>query len=310
MLHKEQMRVGNLQVQMTRKGAEEQSIITDVAVLVTRQQKEIFLNHFTQKNISLQKDCYTGLLKRGLVNYSHHKKFSDHHPYAQFEEKINTFLEKKIAPCLRPCAKLERLVNNPIEGDCFVRLAHLKKEAIACKDALLDIVSDNSNPHAIKLQTTLENNFDQFIHQIKLLEENTPTAEELQQLFCSQDGAISGSTSIKSLGSLLGTQLHLIAGYSIDEIYRLTDNRLQQAFIMHPAIKALSDAKASLELRALSAKGAREENSQTPVPRQLLDLIDSPEEEEKDGEQKWLSLTPYVTQLQEVEEINKMLFLL
>ncbi len=318
MLHKEVINVDSLRVRVTRKSAEETSeasIITNVEVLIACTKREEFLTYFTQKNITLQTECYTGLLKRGLASYFYHKKFNDQHADTDIGEAIENFLKQKIQACLRPCAKLERLVNNLPPGDSFKRLRHLKKEVNDCKDSLLSIFELQNDPYdselLIKLRKKLEANFDQFSAQIEVLENSTPTAEELQQLFCSQDGAINGSTSIKSLGSFLSTQLHLMAAYGIDEIYHLTNNRLRQAFVMHPGIKALSDAKAALELRALSAKGAREENSQTPVPGELLDLIDPKElPEEKEDKEKWLSLMPYINQLQDIEEINKMLFLL
>jgi hypothetical protein len=304
MLRREPQKIYGLQVDVVKINDR----IVDIKVPADAKKRAEFLKHFKQKNISAENDSYTGLVKRGLTDYYYHKKFT-HHPENKTEDQIQLLVEN-IETCLKHYAKLERYINNPSEtksDDVFEQLNKLENDAKEYFNHVIEKFDGNA-PYLIKLRAELTNNHKQFLDSIKLLQENTPTAEELQQLFCSQDGAIDGSTKIKSLGSYIAKQLHLITGYGIDEVYRITDNRMRQLFFTHPAIKALSDAKAHLELRALATKGAREENSQTPIPKETLDLIDS--ESKDDKAKKWLSLAPYISQFRDVEEVNKMLLVL
>ncbi len=359
----DEIRLRNLDLRITKENTPLGERVIDIEVKITDKKRSEFLNHFKQKNISWRTNSYTGLVQEGLSNYHYHKKFIE----KQAEKKNDplTKLMKMIQACLKPCAQLERLINNPPRSkDCFEQLADLKKAVESCKTALIEIfTSHEPEGQAINI---LENNFDQFIKQIEAFEKSPPTALELQQLFCSQDGAINGSLTIQSLGSFLASQLHFITGYGIDEVYRITDqasqttdqvdrttdqvdrttdqagqttdqagqttgkvdrtieNRMTQLIFVHPAIKELSDVKSHLEIRTLSAQGARTENSQIPIPGELLDLIEALDDEEeeqieeKEKEQtkekkedlKWLSLKPYLNQFKDVEEVNKMLFLL
>ncbi len=282
--------------------------VVDVEVLVDGAQRKKFLRHFKQHDISVATNSYTGLVQQELTSYFRHHAFSSTHvseAEGEKEEKIY-HLMNKISDCLVAYVDLEKKINNASSippGEHLIGMQNLVEFFV---EDLLKTLGPDESPNRKEFEKQLRDNVAIFIQHIESLHHKEPlTDQDLQQLFCSQVGAIDGSTS-PCLGSFLTQQLFLLSQYGIEEVFSITGKRLELVG-SHPAVKALSDAKAGLELRGLSAVGVREQNSQLPIPSALLDLVDSPED---DTPKRWLSLSQYIDQFQNIEEMDKMLFLL
>ncbi len=333
--------------------------VLDVEVYVNSAQRAEFLKRFTQKTLSSATESYTGLVQRGLTSYFHEETFVQHRSFYQRarawfltgdrlarlpklqrwlqsgeaqdqrhhaaerekEEKEIYPVMKTISDCLKPFAHLERQINNAfaVRKDNKKPLDVLKEEITIFEESLERILKEGKqSDHRKDLIKKLKTNIQSFRDHVESLDDKILTAADIQQLFCSQRGAINASTD-PCLGSFLTEQLFLLTEYGIEEVFSLTGTRLQ-FFGAHPAVKALSDAKADIESRALSAKNVSKENSQLPVPAALLDLIDvdssteqqahSDRGEEVANNKKWLSLKPYVDQFQNIEAIDTMVFAL
>jgi len=287
--------------------------ILDMQVLVSEKEYKGFLKHFNQKNISPQTSCYTYVLQAGLTQYNYEKLTAAHgyHPSTK-DKKIDAFMDV-LRTCSEDLVALEALINNPSRWknghDNIQEMRKTIQES--CNAIVKKLQAAEQTPVLKDYIARFQKNQDIFLKNLDELDEKTATPEQIRLLFGIQDE----TSSIHSLGNFIADQVTLLADCGIQQTYWITDSRLSQLFATHPAIKALSQVKSTIERRAYSIIGARYNNSRDPVPKEMLAVMRSSDKDSgehvtgtAEQEQKgWFSLQPYLSSINDFEEVDKML---
>lgn len=127
---------------------------------------------------------------------------------------------------------------------------------IALRDLLEPFLGGSNKDSVFKFYQTLTH----------LINKN-PSTEELQAVFAATDL----NSDIMSLGRFIAEYTSELITQTQKEIYSIRDSRFRDLFMMHPALKALSDAKSNIERVRLSLSGTRHVNTRTPIPTSMLD---------------------------------------
>lgn len=288
----------------------ERHVVLDIEVLVNEEKRSDFFKNFDRKGVDYSNSCYTYLLQNQLAKFQEKRlrtqdkdNIKDQQKEIQIDEAM-LFLRD----VSESFAGLEALINNSRVADPFGDLEKLRNCLKIFSDDLFEKINfrmpKNENaPLALWLNALikkLESSLEKFQDRIDELEDRTPTPDEIRELFGVQDEHY-GEVSI---GSFICEQLTEITSFGMEMIYSITNNRFVQLFNMHPALKALSDAKADLEKKGQSLYGARYNNSRSAVPLEMLTSLTS---KQPVAPQKWLSLRPYIKRLDNLEKVENAL---
>lgn len=189
---------------------------------------------------------------------------------------------------------------NPIDclDDLLTELKALKGELhpfIIQKEAICDLDYTVSQLHAIASQ--LITDIELFEIKIQALKDNVPTRSQVKQLMSIQDQ----DKNMPSLGTFVAEQLIKVASMGIKIAYHLSDNRIKDMIHVPPLVKALSDAKKMLELKARSLDGAEYNDAYSAMPLSVEAVIASREPSASVS----FSLKPYLSSWN-VSELDKL----
>ena len=151
----------------------------------------------------------------------------------------------------------------------------------------------------------LQPNIQDFRQQLETMIAQGATRHDVDKLFSIQ----TRDSNIKSLGSFMATQMTDILEHGIKTAYEISDNRFKDLLTVPDAIAALSDAKASIQLKAFSLDGAEYNETYAPIPENMLRAL-TPETRPKSSNNSpnisaWFSLMPYLHHFNP-EDLDKM----
>ncbi len=295
--------------------------IVDLQVALTEWEYQSLLQRCPQKDRHWQTSCYTYLVQTEIAKY-HSESHVELYKKPVLDE-INGVMDH-LRLWTEQYAAFEKLINNPID---IIDLDSANK----CLDALQKQLSDhktwlderpvNEMPKHIK--DALKNNCDNFLNGLKKFSQmKGKTTSDYRKIFSIQ----SEKSNIPSLGAFIAEDMWQMTDGCIRCIYEITDNpdspdepsknntskgkfwnRVKQIllFKMDPAIKALSDAKSNIEVKGRSLHGIRYNNPFSPIPTSMLNSLKKlpvPREEKQ-----WVSLSPFVDSLNDLEGLDKII---
>lgn len=283
--------------------------ITDIEVLLNEYEYQNLLRKFPQTSRHWQTSCYTYIVQSELAKYnSNHAEGS----YSlDIQAKID-LLMLDLRYYTEAYGVFEVLINNPPSLNPTENLTMI----LAALQNHLDWLQQSTMPSYFKF--TLITQTQAFQKKIHALNAKVVTRDECRKIFSIQNE----DPEIPSIGAFVADQMWHIANQGIQNIYEITDeyaihntskhklwNRIKQIlfFKMHPALKALSDAKANIEVKGRSFHGIRFNNSKSPIPQNMLESLGPIPEEQAKSEKKWTSLNQFVSNLNDLEKLDEIL---
>lgn len=265
--------------------------IVDVQFQLTHAQRTAILQHCRHEGLHFSQSCASFIVGNELAKAFNHTiggMGADDRPIYDYLAEVRQFSGKFIA--------LEELINSH-------QLIQLPPaEALnTLLDALKTYRQTIDNPLGQKLLPAT----DQAIAKLEDLKKaGNITLEMMKELL----GTQALSKQAFCLGDFVNQQAYALTGTAIAEVYRLRDHTPADLFNMHPAIKAISEARSKIELRG-SGYGIRTNNMLSPIPRTQLETSRamSGQSVADDSEAlRWMSLKPYTKRIGDpyfIEEI-------
>jgi hypothetical protein len=290
--------------------------IIDIQILMNGKQRNAFLAHFPQKNLTRDTACYTSLAQNELAKFNASQLEETAHTstsrFFRFRQRLGLapsdeesgktkaeveFVMKLLWECTETFADLEALINRP--GN----LANLNDKLEEWNRKIHLIIHQwykkRGISHAKWYQQFLKKITDEqcrLTDHIKFLQTKTtpPPISHLRQIFGVQDH----DHDIPSLGALIANQYETLFDEGILQLKAITQSRV----VLHPAVRTISNFRAALERKAKSLHGARYNNGRDCIPDETIETI---RHFPDTAENKWVSINPYVSDPNQIEDVDK-----
>lgn len=264
--------------------------VIDVELLINEGQRYEFMAHFEDKLVDYTTGCYTYLLQNHIARYYEwrHCKGMARDSRDLYFDKITLLHQQS-----EFFASLEARINNH-------SLISPADDLLKLQQVIEKYRDDLNLPGAAELQLEM----DEFLQRIDKLLQRGVTAEEVREILCLQPNHFNHL----SLGQFICQQQSHLIDYCMSDIRAQLSGgeKFKQLFHMHPAMKALSDAKADFEKKGESLYGVRTNNTRSPIPAEMLRSLQRPTVGLEDRK-KWFSMQPYLENLDNVEQVENAL---